>query len=210
MNQEKEALAGIILSPHEQRCTKNKEFQEMMQWYHSAVLTRDNVREACCHGFFSTQELVYIFKVAVVQQLSMDPERDVGGVQYQEGSMSLKSMEGDPRYQLWVGTFSKMIEQSEQLALDRERQKKGPLIVNSPNKDQLYALFQEAMGIKKSVHQALMKACQVWSLSLSLSLPSFFVYLKRGREAISVQEAKEMLFRVQYLAKRNTCKHNYM
>ena len=75
----------------------------MIQWFVTSVLTRESVKDACCHGFFSTQELIHIFKVAVVQKLSMDEASDHSSdTLYQEGSRSLKAMEGDPKYQLWV------------------------------------------------------------------------------------------------------------
>lgn len=163
---EKEPLSSIILSPHEQRCLKNKAYQDVLNWYLLAVLQRHDVKQACIHGFFSSQELIYIFKVCLVQQLSQEvEERNGEKLKYNRGSMGVKAMEGDPKYQLWVGTFSKMIEQSIQMATDHDQRKRASMNVNSPNKDHLYTLFQEAMGVERSVHQSLVKACQVYTIT---------------------------------------------
>ena len=175
VDQEKSLFQELILSGNEQKCIKSSEFCTTVEWYLNNILLRDDVKVACFRGGFSTKEIEHTFRVAIARQF-----RDIFNVnEIVPGERLTKRIEGDPKFQVWVSTFVKLVELGRQMTMSEKEKKKLTKQSGTADKDELYSMFQMILGISRSEHQALFRACHVrgyvcvcFSLSLSLS-PSF-------------------------------------
>ena len=170
INTDKTLQQHLILNGNEMKTIVNADFLQTVEWYFTNILSRDDVRIACTSGGFSIKELENIFRVAICRKFR--DKFETGGGGGGERGIS-KKIEGDPKFQIWVCTFVKLIEHGSQSVMS-ERELRQINKQMSLEKQELYSLFQNILGISKSDHQALFRTCHVRS-TLYLSLvESFF------------------------------------
>ena len=145
-----------MLTPMEQRLSRDTHFLECIDWYLDNVLQRADLITKCESGDLSVKELEYIFKVCATKQST-----------YSEEARKLETAE----LQTWNNTFRKLVEQSYRVG-GSPRSHHPPLTQTSsnylnfvgasaPNADKLYKLFQAILKVKSIEHKALYRACQV-------------------------------------------------
>ena len=145
-----------MLTPVEQRLSRDRHFLECVDWYLDNVLQREDLITKCESGDLSVKELEYIFKVCATKQST-----------YSEEARKLETAE----LQTWNNTFRKLVEQSYRVG-GSPRSHHPPLTQTSsnylnfvgasaPNADKLYKLFQAILKVKSIEHKALYRACQV-------------------------------------------------
>ena len=148
----------LILTNNELKCIRNQEYHKTIRWYICSILKRHDVMKICCQGGFSARELENIFRVAISRQF-----RDAVLSNVSSSEKLSKRIENDPKFQVWVSTFGKLLEHGRQLAMSEEEKK---IVIRKQSlqgdsKESLYSTFQTILGISRSYHKKLFMACQV-------------------------------------------------
>ena len=168
INVDKTLQQHLILNGNELKTIVNADFLERVEWYLNNILTRDDVRVACVSGNFSIKELENVFRVSICQKFRSKFEGGGGGG---GDKVMNKKVESDPKFQIWVCTFVKLIEHGSQSVMS-EKELRQINKQMSLEKQELYSMFQNILGVAKSDHQALFRTCHVsGSSTLPLSLP---------------------------------------
>ena len=141
-----------MLTPVEQRFSRDEQFLECVEWYIENVLKRNDVIQKCHTGGFSVKELEYIFKVCATKKLSYSSDKQLDTTELQ----------------IWNNTFRKLVEQSYRVGAGTSpATSQSPTGFSAavsrpvPNADKLYKLFQKVLGIKSVEHKVLYRACRV-------------------------------------------------
>ena len=141
-----------MLTPAEQRFSRDEQFLECVEWYIENVLKRKDIIQKCHTGGFSVKELEYIFKVCATKKLTYSSDKQLDTTELQ----------------IWNNTFRKLVEQSYRVGVGTP-----PATPQSPasfsaavsrpvaDKDKLFKLFQKVFGIKSVEHKVLYRACRV-------------------------------------------------
>ena len=145
-----------MLTPAEQRFSRDPQFLECVDWYLENVLQREDLVRKCESGELSVKELEYIFKVCATKLSTYSGE-----------ARKLETME----LHTWNNTFRKLVEQSYRVGSSSRSHHPpltqtsssylSPVGTSAPNPDKLYKLFQEILKVKSIEHKALYRACQV-------------------------------------------------
>ena len=154
---DKDLVQYLILTGNEQKSIRNVEFTKSVQWYLDNILLRDDVKNACHKGCLSTKEIEHIFEIAIARKF----RESVLLSDDSPGGRLHKKPENDPRFHAWVSTFTKLVELGYQKSLTEKEKKKVAKEMSTFHKDQLYTMFQSILGITRSEHQALFRACHV-------------------------------------------------
>ena len=161
VDQDKNLLQQLILNNSELKCIKNKEFQTMVDFYLHVIFLKDDIKVICYRGCFSTRELENIFRVITFKHF-----RSMLLLQGHASSTEnvTKRIEGDPSFQVWISTFSKMIELGRQVSMTSKQRKelnKHMTAMQMGNKEDMYKMFQDILNISRKDHQSLVQICQV-------------------------------------------------
>lgn len=156
LDQDMDTMHDLLLNPNERNCFKNDNFVQIIKWFLKYALQREDVRSLCCRGGFSTRELEHIFRVTITRFF-----RDESGGKHTLGTEFIRRVESNSVFQLWLSTFLKIVENSEQMTAGRERKRKSNISENAINKEQMYSLFQDILGIPRNEHKMLHHYCQV-------------------------------------------------
>lgn len=161
VNQDKILLQQLILNNSELKCIRNGEFQAMVEFYINVILLKNEIKVICFRGCFSTKELENIFRVLTFKHFR--------GLLLFQGLVSstenvTKRIEADPNFQVWISTFSKLVELGRQNSMSSKQRKelnKQLTAMQMGSKDDMYKMFQDILGVSRKDHQSLVQICLV-------------------------------------------------
>ena len=174
VEQDKSLLQQLILNNSELKCIRNKDFQSMVNFYLNVILFKDDIKTICYRGCFSTKELENIFRVITFKHFR--------GMLLFQGLVSstenvTKRIENDPAFQVWVSTFTKLVELGRQNSMSSKQRKelnRQLTAMQTGNKDDMYRLFQDILKVSRKDHQSLAQLCQVCDTVIQLVTTSIY------------------------------------
>ena len=160
IEQDKSVLQDLILTNSEMKCIRNKDFQNMVEWYFNRIMLTEDIKVICLRGCFSTKELENIFRVTTSKRFR---EKLLSSGMASATENLTKRIEGDQNFQVWTNTFGKLVEQGRQNSMTSKQKKElnRHTSIQTGNKEEMYRMFQDILKVSRKDHQSLAQTCQV-------------------------------------------------